>query len=291
MSNDVSDFFQEAYGDVRDYAVAGANPAIRTGWLEAFLQHPLALATAADGPASDAAAASFLGSAYGPLANASWDWSSGYGWTEVDSDIMGDFVSAQTDAMRTAADPRIGFAWNPVDPPSLPAEDFHAQLGGILTRLAASIRETDGGDASQACASTGCASVLPGAAIETGWQTFSSWTPTVAAFTSQPLSLWAGAASGQVELELETGGVPTSLPVPTTLTVTSSSASGTFAASPAGPWTPTLDLTLSPGTQTTTIYVEDTSAGSPTLTATLDGQTTTQTETVNASPSAAATRT
>ncbi len=100
MSATVSDFFQEVYGDVRDYAVAGASPPTRIGWLNAYFEAPLTLATAPNAPSSEAAARAFLSSAYGALANASWAWSSNYGWTQVGSDVMADYVSAQTYAMR-----------------------------------------------------------------------------------------------------------------------------------------------------------------------------------------------
>ena len=43
MSAYVSDFLQEDYGDVRDYAVAGADVPTRLGFLNAYLQHVLAL--------------------------------------------------------------------------------------------------------------------------------------------------------------------------------------------------------------------------------------------------------
>ena len=116
MSADVSDFLQESYGDVRDYAVAGADAPTRAGLLNAFLQALLTLATAPNAPATEQAARSYLSAAYGPLANASWAWTSSYGWTEVDSAVMADFISAQTYAMREASDdPRVGFAWNPLE--------------------------------------------------------------------------------------------------------------------------------------------------------------------------------
>jgi len=283
MSSDVSDFFYEAYGNVADYAVAGEDPATRIGYLNSFLQAPLDLVTAPGVPQTAAAASSFLTSAYGPLANASWAWSSEYGQTEVGSDVMADYISAQTYAMRSSlGDSRIGFAWNPSNTESLSTSDFDADIAGILDRLAGSIHETDGGDPAEACEATGCAAVISGGAPAIGWSTFSSWTPTTAAFTTAPQTTAPGAASGPLAVELETGGVPTMLPVTSSVVVTSSSTSGTFASDPGGPWTPSLTLTLPPGVDTATFYTLDPSPGAPTITANLDGQLSTQTEAIPA---------
>ena len=282
MTAYVGDFFQEAYGDVRNYAVAGADPATRAGFLNAFLQHPLALAEAPGAPITVAAARNFLAGAYGPLANASWAWRSSYGYTAVGSDVMADYISAETYAMRLAGEPRLGFAWNPLNSQGLSASDFAAQVGALLARLAGSIHETDGGIPSQACEATGCSAVVPGAAPVTGWSTFSTWTPTVAAFTSLPVNLPTATPSGPMTIQLQTGGVATTLPNPSTLTITSSSPGGSFSTSPAGPWSPSLTLTLPPWTGTTTFYMEDTDAGTPRVTANLDGQVTSQVETIAA---------
>jgi hypothetical protein len=285
MSLDVSDFFQETYGDVRNYAVAGENPATRMGLLDAFLQHPLALATAPNAPTTEAAARTFLSSAYGPLANASWAWSSKYGWTATGSDVMADYISAQTYAMRAyGADTRIGFAWNPLNTEGLAPADFNTQVAGLVDRLAGSIRETDDGDPFQACEATGCSSIIGGAAPVTGWNTFSTWTPSAAAFTSAPQTVAPGTASGPLTVELKTGGVPTTLPIPSTVTLTSSSPTGTFSSAPGGPWTPSLTLTLPPGTDTASFFTIDASPGTPTLTANLGGQLSTQVETIPAPP-------
>ena len=285
MSSDVSDFFYEAYGDVADYAVAGEDPATRIDYLNAFLQAPLDLVTAPGAPESALPARSFLASAYGPLANASWAWSSDYGSTAVGSEVMADFISAQTYAMRSVdSDSRIGFAWNPSNGEGLPRADYEGDVAGILARLAGSIHETDGGDPAQACEATGCSAVIGGGPPATGWSTFSTWTPTVAAFTSAPQTAAPGAASGPLSVELETGGVATMLPIASSLVVSSSSPSGAFASDPGGPWTPTLTLTLPPGEDTASFYTLDPTAGSPTITANLDGQLSTQTETIPAPP-------
>ena len=118
MSAYVSDFGQENYGDVRNYGVAGADVPTRLDYLNAYLQHVLALAAVAP-PATAAAAQASLGASYTPVANAAWAWSSSFGFTAVPSDQMEDYVSAQVDAMRSYdaalgwSSDRIGFAWDP----------------------------------------------------------------------------------------------------------------------------------------------------------------------------------
>src|SRR5205823_2769335 len=115
MSTFVSDWSQELYGDFRNYGVAGAPLTQRRDSLNDFLQHELALASAA--PDTAGAARSFLQSAYSPLANAAWSYTSAFGWTAVPFDQMQDYVSAQTYALRHASAQapldRGGFAWSP----------------------------------------------------------------------------------------------------------------------------------------------------------------------------------
>jgi len=280
MTSYVSAFYQEAYGDVRNYAIAGADPPTRAGLLNAFLQHPLDLVEAPGAPPAAQGALNFLTTAYGPLANASWAWNSSYGWTQVGSDVMADYISAQTYAMRLTGEAHIGFAWNPLNTQSLSATDFANQVSGILARLAGSIHETDGGDPTQACEATGCSAVVDGATAVTGWNTFSTWTPTVADFTSAPVSTGINTPSSAITLQLQTGNVNTKLPNPTAVSVASSSSTATFATAPTGPWSPTLALTLPAGTGSTMIYMLDTTAGTPTVSATTGTQTETQVETI-----------
>ena len=277
MSTYAIAYYQEVYGDARAYAITGVNPQTRESYLLPYLTYLRQLATA--GPQT--AARSFLTSSYGALANAAWAYANSYGYTNVDPAVMADFVSAQVYALRQSGISYIGFAWDASNP-GLSAGDFASQTSAVLARMAGAVHETDAGDPTQACEATGCASVLSGGAPATGWSDFATWTPTVATFTSAPQTLDAGAASQPISLQLQTGGIATTLPVATTVSVTSSSTGGTFANSPAGPWSPTLTLTLPPGTGTTTFYAEDANGGTPTLTATTNGTAETQVETVNA---------
>jgi hypothetical protein len=283
MGSYVSDFFQEVYGDVRSYAVADSPPETRAALLDQYLQHLFQLATAANAPPNEQTARAFLSASYGPLANASWAWGSSYGWTQVGSDVMADYVSAQTYAMRLASNTgRLGFAWNPLNTAGLSASDFATQVNGLLARLAGSIRETDSGDPTAACEATGCASVIDGAAPADGWNTFASWAPTVAAFSSPPVVGTVGAATGPLTIQLQAGGVTTTLPIPSTFTMASSSRTMTFSTSATGPWSPSLTLSLDPGTSSATIYLLDSAPGSPTLTTNLNGQVASQVETMAA---------
>jgi len=232
-------------------------------------------------PATATAARNFLGSTYGPLANASWGWANSYGWTQVGPDVMADYISAQTYAMRLTGEPRIGFAWNPLNSQNLSQSDYFAQIAGVLTRLAGSIHETDGGDPTLACEATGCTATVDGARSATSWSTFSTWTPTTAAFTSPPAALTPGTVSNAITLQVQAGTAATTLPVPLLLTISSSSPTSTFSTSLDGPWTPTLAMTLQPGAVGAVFYAQDSAGGtSPKFTANLNGAVTSQVETV-----------
>ncbi len=282
MSSYVSAFYQEVYGDVRNYAVSGLDPTTRVQYLNEYLQYLQQLA--AVGPASTATAQAYLSTAFGPLANASWAFNSGYGYTNVDSAVMADYVSAETYAMRSTGDANIGFAWNSSNPDGLAASDFSTQTSGILIRLAGAIHETDGGDPAQACEATGCAAVVDGASPAAGWSAFSTWTPTVGTFTSPVQTLTPGTPSAPVTIQLQTGGVATSLPNPTPVTLSANTADAMFATDPGGPWAPTLALTIPPGATSATFYTEISGSTAPTLTANTGGQLTTQIENVPAPP-------
>jgi hypothetical protein len=284
MSAYVSDYLQENYGDVREYAVAGADVPTRLGYLNAYLEHVLDLARS--GPATAASAAGYLATSYAALANAAWAWTSGFGFTAVSSDVMQDYVSAQLAAMRAydtslgwSAD-RIGFAWDPSNSLGLTTADFNAQLAAVQARLAAAIAADD------ACAAPWCTASVDGAAFTPAWGAFSTWTPTTPAFASAPQTVTAGTASGPMSVQLQIGPIASPLPFDTTVTLSSSSSGGSFSTSSTGPWTPTLALTVPAGAGSATFYMLDSQPGTPTVTASLDGAATTQVEAVN--PPAAA---
>jgi hypothetical protein len=288
MGTYVSDFLQEAYGDIRDYGVAGADVPARLQYLNQYLQHVLQLAAAA--PSTGAAAKSYLAGSYAPLANAAWAWSSGFGFTAVPVDQMEDYVSAQIDAMRSYdaslgwSSDRIGFAWDPSNSLGLSSTDYANGQAALLARLAAGVVASadPASPGAGACQSPWCTAVVDGAAFNPAWSRFSTWEPTGPAFASTPLTVTAGTAGGPISLVTQIGGVATTLPVETDVQVSSSSPGGSFSTSPTGPWTATLGVAIPPGSPGATVYMLDTTPGNPTVTATVGSQAATQIEIVNA---------
>jgi hypothetical protein len=300
MSTYVSDWSQEVYGDVRSYAVPGVPASIRRDYLNDYLQHKLVLAGL--GPPTIEAARAYLTSAFSPLANAAWQRDNGYGWTMVSAEQMAAYVSAQIHALRffsaTSGQPRDhwGFAWAPRNATGVSAADFAAQSGLVLDRLAAGIRDSaqtsDPADpGSAACGPPGqnvwCVGDLEGARLVEAWKSFRGWTQSVLAFGTPTQTITAGTPSAAMSLGLVTSsGLAVTTPTPLAVTLTSSSPQGSFATSPAGPWSSTLLLTIASGTGTAAgFYYRDTRAGSHVLTASAAGATSgTQTVTVAPGP-------
>ena len=269
MSSYVSDWSQEAYGDVMKYAVAGATPDVRAGELAAWLEHPLTLAAA--GGADIATAQSYLQSAYSPLANAAWRYgsTSGFGFTDVAVDVMEDYVSAQTYAMRSAGT-RLGFAWTPKAPAGESSSQFATQSGALVDRLATAIHDSASNPAA-ACTGT-CTAALDGASFNESWRDFSNWSTPALVFSTPSASAATGAALGPVTVQLQLAGVTRADTQPVTVTLTSSSPQGTFAATPNGPWSNTLTLQIPVGSTDASFYYRDGLAGSPTITAGAPGR-------------------
>ena len=298
MTTYVSDWSQEVYGDLRAHAVPGEAVSVRREYLNDYLQHPLVLAAA--GPTAIEPARSFLQAAYSPLANGAWPRETAWGWTMVPMEQMAAYISAQVDAMRyfTAATGQArdhwGFAWAPSNTTGMSAGDFATQTGQLLDRLAAAIHDsaeaTDPvNSGTNACGPPGqdtlCLVDIPGASHNAAWQSFRTWTQPLLAIVPTTQSVTAGTPSAPSTVSLTTAaGTPVSSGPPLTVTLGSSSPRGTFATSPAGPWTTTLALTVAPGISGT-FYYRDTLAGSATVTASAVGATAgTQTVTVVAGP-------
>src|SRR5581483_138622 len=237
---------------------------------------------------SIAAARSFLQAAYSPLANAAWQWGSGYGWTMVPFDQMAGFVAAQVYALRafsaTTGQPQDhwGFAWAPRNGSGLSAADFVSQTNAILDRLAQSIRDSsqpvDPNDpGSGACGPVGqnlyCAGDVAGGHFVETWKSFRGWTQPVLELATPPQTLAAGAPGSPLTVALQTAaGAPFAATADLGVTVSSSSPAGVFSVSPTGPWTPTLVLTIpAGGSATPPFYYEDTRAGVPTVAAVAPG--------------------
>jgi hypothetical protein len=278
MATYVSDWSQEVYGDVRNHAVPGVPVADRREYLNDYLQHKLVLSGA--GPAEIEPARAYLREAYSPLANGAWPRETAWGWTMVPFEQMAAYVSAQVDAMRafsiSTAQTRDhwGFAWAPSNTTGLPNADFAAQTGQILDRMGAAIR--DSGSASAESSITGacggdeslCAIDLDGAAHNGAWRSFRAWAQSTLSLGTATLpAIVAGVASPPLELS-----VATAVARPVTVTLRTSSPGGTFSTSAAGPWTPSLALSVTPGA-VTTFHYRDTRAGAAVLTATAPGTT------------------
>jgi hypothetical protein len=295
MAAYVSDWGQEVYGDVRNYGVAGSTPQARRDALEQYVGGPVTLARS--DTTQDPAAAAYLTASYVPVANAAWAWASSYGWTQLPFQQMQDYVSAQVYAARalsaglgTGTD-RIGFAWAPNNTLALAPNDFTSQSSQILDRLGQAIRDSadDTADPTDpgitACGPFGqplwCSTVVDGATFATAWSNLSTWTQSAVGFASPPFTLTAGSASGPITLQVQTGGIPTAALQPVVVALSSTSPQGAFSLSPAGPWSPSLTITIPAGSSNALVYYEDTTAGTPTLTAVVPGQpASTQTETV-----------
>ena len=225
-----SDWSQEVYGDIRHYAVAGTTRETRRDLLNEYLQHESALAGVA--PTSADAARSFLAAYYSPLANAAWRYDAAFGWTDVPVELMQDYVSAQTYAMRAAGSGRFGYAWSPKNLSGIPTADFNAQTDAVLVRLAAAI--ADSGDLPEAaCGTSWCTGSLGGAAATTAWRTFQAWKPSQLAFTSLAQTIAPGVVSAPLTVELETStGTAYTAGTPVTVALSSSSPTGKLSDEP-----------------------------------------------------------
>jgi hypothetical protein len=277
MATYVSDWSQEVYGDLRSHAVPGIPVSTRREYLNDYLQHKLVLAAA--GPAEIEPSRAYLREAYSPLANAAWPRETAWGWTMVPPEQMAAYVSAQVNAMRhfsaTSGQARDhwGFAWAPRNTSGLANADFGAQTGQILDRLAAAIRDSGNvvepeNPGSGACGAgeTLCAVDLAEARHNEAWRSFRAWAlSTLTIGPAAPITLSAGLASPPLELSLASA-----VARPVAVTLRSSSPGGTFSASPAGPWTSTLVLAVTPGAIGAFHYL-DTRAGVATLTAAAPG--------------------
>jgi uncharacterized repeat protein (TIGR01451 family) len=270
VSRYASDFSQEVYGDLRTYAVAGTTREARRDSLNEYLQHQASLAAVA--PGSGDAARAFLAATYSPLANAAWQYDAAFGWTNTPADLMQDYISAQTYAMRAAGNSRFGFAWSPANLAGIPTVEFAAQTDALLVRLAAAI--ADSGDVPEAaCGSTWCNRTLDGAAATTAWRTFAAWKPSLLAFTTAPQTLSPGVPSAPFTVELRTSsGTPYTAGLPVTVELSSSSGTGEFSTTSGGPWTATLSTSITSAQSVTSFYFRDASSGSPTIAAAAAGK-------------------
>ena len=126
-----------------------------------------------------------------------------------------------------------------------------------------------------------------GSTSSTAWRTWlfgvtptsSSPPPASLSFAAGPQTITAGEPSAPMQVSLSAAQASN-----VSVSLSSSSQQGQFATSTSGPWSSTLQLTITAGQTTSpSFYYRDTHAGSPTLTASASGITSaSQTETVNA---------
>jgi hypothetical protein len=272
IANDVSDFAYENYGDIRAYAVDGSSPQERRDATVQYLGHLVSLASVAPPPAG--AARSFLQQTYAAFGNAAWSWSSSYGYTATDLRGMQDYVSGQAYAARSFAAAtgapvdRFGYAWAPQNVST-------ADSGALLDVVATAIRDSgavtdDPGIA--ACASNRCGAAFPGAAFTPAWQQFSAWSASAVGITTAPPVLTAGAVAGPITVQMQTAGIADTAKAETPVTFSTSSPRGGFSTAATGPFTPTLAVTIPAGSSSASVYYSDTKAGTPSLSAAVDGQ-------------------
>ena len=182
---------QEVFGDVRNWAVPGTDNATRRDRLIEYLEHVSVVSQVA--PAANADMTATLEATEAPLANGSWAWKSGFGYTLGPVDQMKAYVSSQVYALRNyqgrapwrSAD-AFGFSWSPQNLAELglTGPQFTAQSAELLDRLAAAIHDSDTtteDPGSAACGADGslCATDIAGAAFNLGWQVFGAWIPSV----------------------------------------------------------------------------------------------------------------
>ena len=235
MATYVSDWSQEVYGDLRAHAVPGSATPVRREYLNDYLQHKLALASA--GPPEIEPARAFLQQTYSALANGAWPRETAWGWTMVPSEQMAAYLSAQVNALRyfsaTSAQPldHWGFAWAPRNTTGIPNADFATQTGQLLDRLAMAVR--DSGDVvepenpgSGACGAGEalCAVDIPDARHNAAWRSFRAWAQSTLTIGGAPATLAAGVAS-RPPLQL---ALSSAVSRPLNVTLRSSSPAGAF---------------------------------------------------------------
>ncbi len=270
MATYVSDWSQEVYGDLRAHAVPGSRTPTAgsssttissTSWCSPVPARP-----------RSSPRVRFCRETYSPLANGAWPRETAWGWTMVPVEQMAAYLSAQVNALRhfsaTSAQPRDhwGFAWAPRNTTGLSNADFAAQTGQLLDRLAAAVR--DSGDVvepenpgSGACGAgeTLCAVDIAEARHNGAWRSFRTWAQsTLTIGRAAPIRVDAGVPSAATR----SCRSPPRSRDPSTVTLRSSSAAGTFSTTTAGPWTSTLTLAVSPGTVVIFSY-RDTRVGRP----------------------------
>jgi len=199
MSQYVRFWGQEVYADARPWGVAGSDLSTRRDHLNDYLQHALLLAEA--GPGGAAAARTFLGHAYTPVANAAWPQipndaaGTGFGYTNVTAPVMEAFIASQVDALRTysaagapSGGDRFGFAWVPKAANGVPPAATFVEM---LDDLATAVHNSDT-DPAGACTGTVCDGTVDGAYFSEAWKIFAAWSPPTNTLEGSGVQVQAG---------------------------------------------------------------------------------------------------
>jgi hypothetical protein len=213
-----------------------------------------------------------------PVANAWWlDVESGNSWTSSTAFNV-DELQGEVDYLKSVGVGSVGFYST--------SADWQTITGGTSSFAAYQSWMPGAGSLSQAQANCAGGGVTGGGVALTQYPSngfdadYQCAAPGPSlSFGSAAQTLTAGTPSGTMSVAL-----PRASSSATTITVTSSSASGGFATSQSGPWSPSLTLSVAAGsTSSAGFYYTDTLAGHPVLTASASGYSNaTQTETVNA---------
>jgi hypothetical protein len=218
------------------------------------------------------------GSTRTPVSNAWWlDVESANSWTS-NTTFNVDELQGEVDYLKSAGAASVGFYAT--------SSDWQSITGGSSSFAAYKSWVPGASTLSQAQANCAGGGITGGGVVLTQYPSggfdadYQCGAPTPAlSFASAPQTLTAGSPSGPMSVALAQATSSA-----TTVALSSSSAAGTFAASPSGPWSSSITVSVpADSTASTSFYYRDTRAGQPQLTATAPGYTNaTQAETVNA---------
>ncbi len=277
MATYVSDWSQEVYGDIRAHAVPGTPTSVRREYLNDYLQHKLVLA--GGGPTEIEPARAFLREAYSPLANGAWPRETAWGWTMVPAEQMAAYLSAQVNALRyfsaTSAQPRDhwGFAWAPrnttgIRTPTSRRRRARSSTGSqppFVTRATSSSPRIPAAVRAVRARRSARSISRKRGTVRRGGRSAPGRLGTLDRRSAADAPRRCGVPAAAARMDRRRT-------IPVTVTLRSSSPAGAFSTTPAGPWTSTLGLTVTPRVPMA-FYYRDARAGTATLTAAAPGTT------------------
>jgi hypothetical protein len=218
------------------------------------------------------------GSSRTPVANVWWlDVESANSWTS-NTTFNTDELQGEVDYLKSVGAASVGFYGTPSDWQAITGGTssfaaYKSWIPGATTLSQAQSNCTGGGITGGGVALT----QYPSSGFDADYQ---CGAPAQSlSFATAPQALTAAIPSGPMSVS-----VPQATSSATTVTLSSSSSAGTFAASPSGPWSSSITVSVPAGSMaSSSFYYSDTRAGQPLLTAGAPGYTNaTQAETVKA---------